>query len=190
MVSTALHPCPYCAIEVAGGGIHASHPNAGRRDPIDVLMRDHEFLAGCLDRVEKASTLIEQEGFDLDAFDTIVDAVHHISREIRGHHHREEDVLMPFLQRHTTHESAELPRTHLELWAALEHVVDTLRDIEEGRLLGLSVEGLVHSILVVTGAIREHLTMENTKLFPLTLALLTEDEYAELTITMNQALEG
>lgn len=155
------------------------------KDPIDILVQEHETDSVHLERLAQAANHIRREGFSHEAFAEISEAVIHLCSGIYVHHEREEKYLYPLLDRHANVLLQELRREHRDFAHGLNRVVVSVEDIEEGRIHSETICELVEASDMLVKLFTRHVTKET--LFPLAKKVLTKEEYVQLQEEMNQS---
>ncbi|MBI4547911.1 MAG: hemerythrin domain-containing protein [Ignavibacteriae bacterium] len=149
-------------------------------DPIHILMREHEQASQALAQLENAVLSIDQTGFSVEAFEQIGKAIRFIGTTFREHDKKEERYLFNLLEKHQAGLTQDYRREHRELWSAIDLLMSCVRDVELGRLHGLSLRELIQTSKLVVELLRAHIRKENTILFPMVKELLSELEYDQL----------
>ncbi len=149
-------------------------------DPIELLVKDHEETLAQLEKMSSAAKSIQANGFSGPAFLQIAEAIRYIVNEVRRHNFKEEQYLFPLMDRHGNGTLLAMRQEHRELWRAMDELLLTVNDVEDGRIRGSSVRELVQSVFYVVDHLRNHIVKENSDLFPTVKRLLTEGEYDQL----------
>jgi len=151
-----------------------------RRDPLDLLKKEHEEGQKHLERLGSAADSIKINGFSVEAFEEIVDAVRWMNTDVRRHTDWEEKHLFPLIERHTSELPEQMRNDHRELRSSFTQLLDIVREIEEGKMRGSSIHEIVQISYVIVELMRSHIQKENDHLFPLAQKMLTIKEYDEL----------
>jgi hemerythrin-like domain-containing protein len=154
------------------------------RDPIDILKHEHEECQRHLLRMRNAAEYIRANGFSLEAYTQIAEAIRFIDTVMRQHDEKEEKYLFALLEKHGTTSPKILRNEHRELWIAFRHLLRTVEDIEEGRLHGTSVIDLVQLAKNVVDNLSSHIAKENEEVFPMARKVLTGEEYQQLKVQL------
>ena len=160
------------------------HSTGQALDPIEILMKEHEECLHHLARMENAAEYIQTNGFSHEAYTQIAEAIRFIDTVIRQHDEKEEKYLFSMMDRHVTGAPQVMRNEHRELWIAFKQLIQTVEDIEEGRLHGTSIVELVQSAKAVVDHLTGHITKENEVVFPMAKQMLTKEEYNELRESM------
>ena len=102
------------------------------KDPINILVQEHEAGSAHMERLAQAASHIRREGFSHEAFAEISEAVNHLCAGIKAHHEGEEKYLYPLLDRHANVLLQELRREHRDFAHALNRVVVSVEDMRRG----------------------------------------------------------
>jgi len=151
-------------------------------DPIDILMKEHEEGMSDLGIISQAAKSIQVDGFSARAFQEMATAVRAIADLISRHNNAEETLLFPLLERHTNAMPGTIMIEHREVTRTFRELLRSINDIEEGRIHGSSIRELLQLANFVVSHLGNHMTKENTVLFPLAKRLLTNEEYEKLRL--------
>lgn len=151
-----------------------------QRDPIDLLVKEHDEAIESLSRLEHATEHIRTVGFSFEAFTQISKALRYIGIEIKHHNEKEEKYLFPLLERHTSSLQKELREEHRELRRMYGKLSECVEDVEEGRIYATTVRDLLDASRALIDHLRSHIAKENNMLFPMAKRLLTKVEFEEL----------
>lgn len=164
------------------GGTRGIDERAGMivDDPIELLVKEHEQALAQLEKMSSAARSIQANGFSGPAFLQIAEAIRYIVNEVRRHNFKEEQFLFPLMDKHGNGTLLEMRQEHRELWRAMDELLLTVNDVEDGRIRGSSARELVQSVICVVEHLRNHIMRENSDLFPTVKRLLTESEYDQL----------
>ena len=157
------------------------------RDPIEVLMKEHDEGLQQLKRLGDAAEYIRINGFSNDTFVTISTAICFIDTEIRRHNEKEEKFLFPLMERHVSAPPGVMRSEHRELWRAFTRLHESVEDVEEGRISATTVRELVQSSKALVDLLTSHILKENTVLFPMARQVLTGEEYELLRENISNA---
>jgi hemerythrin-like domain-containing protein len=149
-------------------------------DPITILTEDHHKGLKRLEDLERAAGYIKENGFSFDAFTQIAEAIEYINLEIRRHNEIEEKYLFPLLDRHVNGPSHIMHNEHRELWKLFSRLLESVEDVQEGRIYATTIWELVESSRSIVAMLSEHIRKENEVLFPMARKLLTKEEYEQV----------
>ncbi|MBI4547585.1 MAG: hemerythrin domain-containing protein [Ignavibacteriae bacterium] len=150
------------------------------RDPIGILMKEHDEVLQHLNRLAHATEYIKVNGFSYEAFAQITEALLYINMEIPKHNEKEEKYLFPLMDRHGNGSPALMRDEHRELLRALSALKECIKDVEELRIHPSTIHDLIKCSMAVIELLRSHIAKENTILFPRAKQVLTSDEYKQL----------
>lgn len=149
-------------------------------DPISILTRDHGTVRTGMDSLQRAVAEITAEGFSCGAFGRLAESIRRIDTSVRAQSEREEQFLLPLLERHHTPAVRSMRAEHRELWHACGRLLKTVEDVEEGRIHGTVLPELVEVARSVIDLVTAHIVKETDVYFPLAETVLTDEEYGEL----------
>jgi hemerythrin-like domain-containing protein len=149
-------------------------------DPIDVLMKEHDEGMEQLKHIAGAVKSIQVDGFSGKAFQEIADAVRVFLVVIRRHNAKEERYLFPLMDRHAAGSPSSMRYEHREIGRTFNELVDSVNDVEDGRIHGSSIRELLQVANNVVDQLSSHMTKENTVVFPVARQILTAEEYEQL----------
>ena len=152
----------------------------GFPDPIEILMKEHEDGLKRLSELGGAAEYINANGFSFAAYSEITGAIRFINSEIRKHNEKEEKFLFPLMDRHADRQTIVMRNEHRELWKLFNRLLESVEDVEEGRIHPTTIRELVQSSKSLVELLTEHIRKENDLLFPMAKRMLTETEYEQL----------
>lgn len=167
----------------------STSPSSGLEDPIAILMDEHDQALKLIEQLRAATQLIKREGFSLKAYTEISEVIQFINTQMRSHDVKEEDILFPLMERHTSEFSRVLRYEHRELWSAMNQLTHIVNDIANSNIHGTSISELVHTSQFVIDHLTSHIEKENTRLFPMVKQLLSPPEYDQFRMAMNAACQ-
>jgi len=156
-------------------------------DAIALLRLDHAECVRHIARLETASDSIRLRGFSAIEFGNIVEAVEYIDTTIRTHQETEERYLVPLLERHAPELCTRIRDEHKHLWSAFGKLLRSVRDIQDGRIYGTSINELTSTATIMAKLLHTCINDEETILFPAMKRLLTPNEYGQLTKDIERA---
>jgi hemerythrin-like domain-containing protein len=160
------------------------------RDPIGALQREHEAGLQRLTRLENAAEAIRTTGFSAEAFEEIADVIRWFNTDVRRHTEQEEHCLFPMMELHVAGLPEVLRSEHRELRSASGLLLQTVNEVEEGRIRGSSIQEVVQISKLIVELMRNHIAKENNLLFPLAKEVLTPVEYGQLCDCLQQHAKG
>ena len=159
-----------------------------RENPIDLLLHEHDKGMQQLSMLENAASSIRAHGFSPEAFEQIAATIRWMNTEVRRHTQIEEKFLFPLVESHMKSLAEQVRGEHRDLWDSFSDLLETVKEVEEGRLHGTSIRDVVAIAQTIVELMRTHIKRENTILFPAIRQLLTADEYRELLDGIQRAL--
>ena len=146
------------------------------KDPLNILLQEHQEGLQHLARLEQAAESIQANGFSAEAIEEIIEAVRWMNNDVREHILREERYLFPVIERHGSELPESMRNDHHELRGAFSQFMEIVQEIERGRMRGSSIHEIVQISLHIVTIMRSHITRENELLFPLAKRLLSVEE--------------
>ena len=150
-------------------------------DPIEILVKEHNEGLKRLAELSNAAEYIDRHGFAFEAYTQIAGAIRFINSEIRNHNEKEEKYLFPLIERHVHGPAHAMHNEHRELWRLFSRLLESVEDVEEGRIYATTIKELVLSSRLIVDLLTEHIRKENNVLFPMAKQVLTNDEYEQLS---------
>jgi hemerythrin-like domain-containing protein len=152
--------------------------------PTQVLMEEHRVIERALNALEEVANRLDLGGdVSLHVLEGLLDFVRGFAD--RCHHHKEEDVLFPYLEKRglpsdegplgVMLQEHEVGRRHV---AAMVEAVENSRPEEFGAHARAYIELL-----------REHITKEDNVLFPMADQMMAEEDLSELMGSFHHAEE-
>ena len=157
------------------------------KDPIEILMKEHDEGIKYLARLDNAADSIRQNGFSAEAFEQIAEAIRFVDVDIRQHNEKEEKYLFPLMDRHVNGPAKVMRSEHRELWRVFSELRKSVKDVEEGRIHGTSIKELLQSSKLLVELLSQHIAKENEVLFPMAKQVLSSEEYEQLKEEINNA---
>lgn len=153
-----------------------SHPNGHKQDPLEVLQEEHEEAMRRLLVLENAADSIKANGFSAEAFEQIAETIRWMNTEVRRHTKLEEQYLFPLIEHHMKNLADQVKGDHQDMWDSFSDLLDTVKEVEEGRLHGTSIRNVVTIARTIAEQMRSHIRRENMILYPALRELMTEKE--------------
>lgn len=153
-----------------------------------MLIREHEEGMRHLAVLERAAESIRTEGFSAKAFEEIAETIRWMNTEVRHHTQVEERFLFPMIERQMRSLAEQVRGEHRDLWDCFSELLNTIRDVEEGRLHGSSILDVVRTAQNIVVLLRNHIRRENTVLYPAIRQLLSAEEFQKLREDLQREL--
>ncbi len=155
------------------------------RDPIEILVEEHEHALAKLQQLKHTVERIEATGLTQDLLSELRSCLKFIDGEVRAHNEREERFLFPMLEQYVSEPPSVMRSEHRSLWAALSELTRLIDDIsqkgdQEGKL-----RKALDLALYIVELLSNHIAKENNVLFPMAKSILTEEQYDVLRINMD-----
>jgi len=147
-----------------------------RPDPLELLKQEHEEAMHHLQVLENAADSIKASGFSAEAFEQIAETIRWMNTEVRRHTKLEEQYLFPLVEHHMKNLADQVKGDHQDMWDSFSDLLDTVKEVEEGRLHGTSIRTVVAIARTIVEQMRSHIRRENTILYPALKELMTEQE--------------
>jgi len=143
-------------------------------------MQEHDEALVQLSSLNKASRSIAEEGFSMDTFRRLSDAVAFVEQEVVFHNKREEEALFPVLERYVEgptglmrEEHRALKKEFTKLRRAFNRLDRDHQNPEAAEDVAVLAKGIVQIMV-------NHIHKENHILFPLVQKFLTRDALREI----------
>lgn len=150
------------------------------RDPIEILMVEHERALQYTEILSRAAERIQKDGFSFDAYMEISGAVVFIETEMKLHETKEENFLFPLLAQLLPDVTSTLYIEHQELWSAMSQLRMIVKDVADGNIHGMSIIELVKATKYVADLLRDHIQKEDDTYFPQARKLLSAKQCRQL----------
>lgn len=150
--------------------------------PIKILEKEHEKILENIDMLEKSISKIRKgKSFaDIKAEMPKLEKASHVFEEAELHHKREEDVLFPLMEKKGIDGPPSMMRMeHVELRKrkqGLKNAVMNAKKMSYGEFTSKVEENGDFIISVL----REHINKENTILYPMSMEVISEDEWKDV----------
>ena len=150
------------------------------RDPIALLMKEHEDALLNLQQLKKSAADLKKKGFSEKTFKTLLKAVEYVDEEVRHHNKHEEEALFPIVDRYVDGPTTVLREDHAKMakiYKKLSYSIKSLRENTDDKIaraeLCESAEDIVHLMV-------NHIHKENQILFPMIQRFCTKEELREV----------
>ncbi|HEX9005879.1 MAG TPA: hemerythrin domain-containing protein [Bacteroidota bacterium] len=151
-----------------------------RIDPIARFMQEHDEALVQLAALSKASRSIAEEGFSMDAFRRLRDAVAFVENEVGFHNLREEEALFPVLERYVEGPTELMREEHRTLKREFARLRRAFRRLEQRHSSRAAAERVAAISRGIVQLMVNHIHKENHILFPLVQKFLTRDALREI----------
>ena len=150
------------------------------RDPIALLMKEHEDALTKLQLLKKSSTDIKKKGYSEKAFKSLLKAVEYVDEEVRVHNKHEEDALFPIVERYVDGPTSVLRDDHMKMakiYKKLSYSIKAMKDNPDDKT---ARQELVESAEDIVQLMVNHIHKENHILFPMVKRFCTKEELREI----------
>lgn len=150
------------------------------RNPIAMLMKEHEAALSKLRLLKKSAAELKKKGYSEKVFKQILHAVEYVDEEVRHHNKHEEEALFPIVERYVDGPTTVLREDHAKMakiYKKLSYSIKALRENTDDKTarmeLSESAEGIVQLMV-------NHIHKENQILFPMIQRFCTKEELKEV----------
>ena len=150
------------------------------RDPIALLMKEHEDALTKLQLLKKSSADIKKKGYSEKAFKSLLKAVEYVDEEVRVHNKHEEDALFPIVERYVDGPTSVLRDDHMKMakiYKKLSYSIKAMKDNPDDKT---ARQELVESADDIVQLMVNHIHKENHILFPMVKRFCTKEELREV----------
>ena len=145
--------------------------------PIDILMKEHEFLLNKSDKLRNlVKETIKNKDIDFNKLKKIGKTIDDIS-DAENYFIKEENVLFPYLEKYGIEQP---PAIMWKEHDQLREIIKEIKNILEKRDMETLNEGFLKKIVVLNEMFANHIYKEHSVLFPTALKLLEESEWYEV----------
>ncbi|MFZ4619737.1 MAG: hemerythrin domain-containing protein, partial [Bacteroidota bacterium] len=131
------------------------------RDPIALLMKEHEDALVKLHQLQKSAKDLRKKGYSDKTFKTLLKAVEYVDQEVRVHNKHEEDALFPVVERYVDGPTSVLKEDHAKMskiYKKLHYSVKALKENHEDKT---SLQELADSAEEIVQLMVNHIHKEN-----------------------------
>ncbi|MDP1677717.1 MAG: hemerythrin domain-containing protein [Bacteroidota bacterium] len=150
------------------------------RDPIALLMKEHEEALTKLHRLKKDAQELKKKGYSEKVFKSLLKAAEYVDEEVRVHNKHEEIALFPIVERYVDGPTSVLREDHAKMskiYKKLNYSIKALKENHDDKTSRLelceSAEEIVHLMV-------NHIHKENQILFPMIQRFCTKEEIREI----------
>lgn len=150
------------------------------RDPIAMLMKEHEDALNKLHQLKKSAADLKKKGYSEKSFKALLKAVEYVDEEVRHHNKHEEDALFPIVERYVDGPTEVLREDHArmsKIYKKLSYSIKALRDNTDDKTARLE---LCDSAEEIVQLMVNHIHKENHILFPMIQRFCTKEELREV----------
>jgi len=150
------------------------------RDPIAMLMKEHEDALSKLRLLKKSAAELKKKGYSERIFKQLLHAVAYVDEEVRHHNKHEEEALFPIVERYVDGPTAVLRDDHsrmAKIYKKLSYSIKALRENTDDKTARME---LCESAEEIVQLMVNHIHKENQILFPMIQRFCTKDELKEV----------
>ncbi|MBW7888281.1 MAG: hemerythrin domain-containing protein [Bacteroidetes bacterium] len=146
------------------------------RDPIALLMKEHDDLLSRLKALKKASLEIQKKGYSEKSFKQIVKAAKYIDIEVRVHNKHEEDALFVLIEKYVDGPTLVMREDHRKMLKLYKKLSYSIKAIEENPADKTARQELCESADDIVQLMVNHIHNENQILFPMVQRFCSKEE--------------
>jgi hemerythrin-like domain-containing protein len=150
------------------------------RDPIALLMKEHEEALVRLQRLKKDALDLKKKGYSEKTFKSLLKAVEYVDEEVRVHNKHEEDALFPVVERYVDGPTSVLREDHAKMAKIYKKLNYSIKALRENHDDTTSRHELCDSAEEIVQLMVNHIHKENQILFPMIQRFCTKDEIREI----------
>lgn len=150
------------------------------RDPIALLMKEHEDALTKLQLLKKSAADIKKKGYSEKSFKALLKAVEYVDEEVRVHNKHEEDALFPIVERYVDGPTSVLRDDHVrmaKIYKKLSYSIKAMKDNPDDKI---ARQELVESAEDIVQLMVNHIHKENHILFPMVKRFCSKEELREV----------
>jgi hemerythrin-like domain-containing protein len=150
------------------------------RDPIALLMKEHEEALNKLHRLKKDAQDLKKKGYSEKTFKSLLKTVEYVDEEVRVHNKHEEDALFPVVERYVDGPTAVLREDHAKMAKIYKKLHYSIKALKENHEDSTSRLELCDSAEEIVQLMVNHIHKENQILFPMIQRFCTKEEIREI----------
>ncbi len=150
------------------------------RDPIALLMKEHEEALTKLHQLKKNAVDLRKKGYSEKTFKLFLKAVEYVDEEVRIHNKHEELALFPVVERYVDGPTAVLREDHARMAKIYKKLNYSIKAFKENHDDRNSRMEMVDSAEEIVQLMVNHIHKENHILFPMIQRFCTKDEIREI----------
>ncbi len=150
------------------------------RDPIALLMKEHEDALHRLQSLKKAAQDLRKKGYSEKTFKQLLKAVEYVDEEVRHHNKHEEDALFPIVERYVDGPTTVLREDHAKMAKIYKKLSYSIKAMQENNDDKVSRQELCESAEDIVHLMVNHIHKENQILFPMIQRFCTKEELREV----------
>ncbi len=150
------------------------------RDPIALLMKEHEEALIKLHRLKKDAQELKKKGYSEKIFKSLLKAAEYVDEEVRVHNKHEEDALFPIVERYVDGPTSVLREDHAKMSKIYKKLNYSIKALKENHDDKTSRQELCESAEEIVQLMVNHIHKENQILFPMIQRFCTKEEIREI----------
>ncbi len=150
------------------------------RDPIALLMKEHEGALTKLHRLKKDAQELKKRGYSEKIFKSLLKAAEYVDEEVRVHNKHEEDALFPVVERYVDGPTSVLREEHAKMSKIYKKLNYSIKALKENHDDKISCQELCESAEAIVHLMVNHIHKENQILFPMIQRFCTKEEIREI----------
>jgi len=150
------------------------------RDPIALLMREHEEALTKLHRLKKDAQELKKKGYSEKIFKSLLQAAEYVDEEVRVHNKHEEVALFPIVERYVDGPTSVLREDHAKMSKIYKKLNYSIKALKENHDDKTSRQELCESAEEIVQLMVNHIHKENQILFPMIQRFCTKEEIREI----------
>ncbi len=150
------------------------------RDPIALLMKEHEGALTKLHRLKKDTQELKKRGYSEKIFKSLLKAAEYVDEEVRVHNKHEEDALFPVVERYVDGPTSVLREEHAKMSKIYKKLNYSIKALKENHDDKISRQELCESAEAIVHLMVNHIHKENQILFPMIQRFCTKEEIREI----------
>jgi len=150
------------------------------RDPIALLLKEHEEALTKLQLLKKSATEIKKKGYSEKSFRALLKAVEYVDEEVRVHNKHEEDALFPIVERYVDGPTSTLRDDHIKMSKLYKKLSYSIKAMKENPDDKIARQELVESAEAIVQLMVNHIHKENYILFPMVQRFVSKEELREV----------
>jgi hemerythrin-like domain-containing protein len=150
------------------------------RDPIALLMKEHEDALDKLQSLKKAGADIKKKGYSEKSFKQLLKAFEYVDEEVRHHNKHEEEALFPIVEKYVDGPTSVLRDDHVKMEKIYKKLKYSIKAMQENHEDKVSRQELCESVEDMVQLMVNHIHKENYILFPMVKRFCSKEELREV----------
>ncbi len=150
------------------------------RDPIALLMKEHEEALTKLHRLKKDARELKKKGYSEKIFKSLLKTAEYVDQEVRVHNKHEEDALFPIVERYVDGPTSVLREDHAKMSKIYKKLNFSIKALKENHDDKISRQELCEFAEEIVQLMVNHIHKENQILFPMIKRFCSKEEIREI----------